>query len=362
MPPALQHHEEKQGNDKRWVQKTTTGNLNKTTIMAFLTNEKLVIVGAGGMIGSNMAQSVLMLGLTPNVCLYDIYEPGLQGVADELAHCALPGANITWTTDPKEAFTDAKYIVSSGGAPRKAGMTREDLLKGNCQIAAEFGDFIKEYCPDVKHVVVVFNPADVTALTALIHSGLKPTQLTSLAALDSTRLQQALALEYGVQQDKVTNAYTYGGHGEAMAVFASKVMVDGTPLSELNLSEERWAEIKKNTVQGGSRIIKLRGRSSFQSPAYHAVKMIEAAMGGEKFTWPAGCYVNDEKLGYNQVMMAMPTTIDATGVHYTEPEGTAEEMAALSASVEHLGKMVDEIIELGIIPAKGEWKTLNPNL
>ena len=47
--------------------------------MKYLTNEKLVIVGAGGMIGSNMAQSALMLGLTPNVCLYDIYEPGLKG-------------------------------------------------------------------------------------------------------------------------------------------------------------------------------------------------------------------------------------------------------------------------------------------
>ena len=34
-----------------------------TDIMKFLTDEKLVIVGAGGMIGSNMVQSVLMLGL-----------------------------------------------------------------------------------------------------------------------------------------------------------------------------------------------------------------------------------------------------------------------------------------------------------
>jgi len=97
--------------------------------MSFLTNEKLVIVGAGGMIGSNMAQSVLTLGLTPNVCLYDIFEPGLHGVADEIAHCGFPGANVTWTTDPKEAFIGAKYIISSGGAPRKEGMTREDLLK-----------------------------------------------------------------------------------------------------------------------------------------------------------------------------------------------------------------------------------------
>ena len=195
--------------------------------MKFLTEEKLVIVGAAGMIGSNMAQTAAMLKLTPNICLYDIFEPGLKGVLAEMDHCAFPGVNITATIDPAVAFKDAKYIISSGGAPRKEGMTREDLLKGNCQIAAEFGDNIKKYCPDVKHVVVIFNPADVTALTALIHSGLKPEQLTSLAALDSTRLQEALAQEFGVQQCKVTGSYTYGGHGEAMAVFASKVLVDG---------------------------------------------------------------------------------------------------------------------------------------
>ena len=330
--------------------------------MKYLSDEKLLIVGAGGMIGSNMAQTALMLGLTPNICLYDIFEPGVHGVAEEIYHCAFEGANVTWTTDPAVAFKDAKYIISSGGAPRKEGMTREDLLKGNCKIAAEFGDLIKKYCPDVKHVVVIFNPADVTALTALIHSGLKPNQLTSLAALDSTRLQEGLAQEFGVQQCKVTNAYTYGGHGEAMAVFASKALIDGTPLAEKNLSAERWAEIKHNTIQGGSNIIKLRGRSSFQSPAYNAVKMIEAAMGGDKFTWPAGCYVNCDACGYKNVMMAMPTVIDATGVHFTKPEGTAQEKADLQASYEHLCKMRDEIIELGIVPPVADWKKENPNL
>ena len=58
--------------------------------MKFLTNEKLTIVGAGGMIGSNMAQTAMMLGLTPNICLYDIYEPGVVGVAEEMYHCAFP--------------------------------------------------------------------------------------------------------------------------------------------------------------------------------------------------------------------------------------------------------------------------------
>jgi malate dehydrogenase len=331
--------------------------------MRFLTNDKLVIVGAAGMIGSNMAQTAMILRLTPNLCLYDVYEPGLLGVQAEMNHCAFEGANITATTDPAVAFKDAKFIISSGGAPRKEGMTREDLLKGNCQIAEEFGKNVKQYCPDVKHIVVIFNPADLTGLVVLLHSGLKPSQVTTLAALDSTRLQTELAEEFGIHQSKVTGAHTYGGHGEKMAVFASQVKIDGTPLAELigkEISVEKFEEIKQRTIQGGSNIIKLRGHSSFQSSAYHSVKMIEAAMGGKKFILPAGTYLKEGR--YQNIIMAMPTTIDATGVHYTEVKGTPEEIANLDSSYEHLCMMRDELVTLGITPAIADWKKINPNL
>ena len=46
--------------------------------MKTLTDEKLTIVGAAGMIGSNMAQTAIMMGLTSNICLYDPYAPGLE--------------------------------------------------------------------------------------------------------------------------------------------------------------------------------------------------------------------------------------------------------------------------------------------
>ena len=65
--------------------------------MEYLTKDKLVIVGAAGMIGSNMAQTALMMNLTPNICLYDPYAPALQGVAEELRHCGFEGAAITYT-------------------------------------------------------------------------------------------------------------------------------------------------------------------------------------------------------------------------------------------------------------------------
>jgi malate dehydrogenase len=55
---------------------------------------------------------------------------------------------VTWTTDIKEALKGAKYMISSGGAPRKEGMTREDLLKGNCEIAKQLGSDIRATAPD----------------------------------------------------------------------------------------------------------------------------------------------------------------------------------------------------------------------
>ena len=332
--------------------------------MEFLTDEKLVIVGAAGMIGSNIAQTAAMLGLTPNICLYDVYEPGLAGVTEEMRHCGFEGVNFTYTTDVKEAFKDAKYIISSGGAPRKEGMTREDLLKGNAGVAEQLGKDIKAYCPDVKHVVIIFNPADITGLVTLIWSGLKPSQVSTLAALDSIRLQSELAKHFGVAQSEVTGCRTYGGHGESMAVFASTAKVQGTPLLDLigtpKLSAEKWAEIKQKTVQGGSNIIKLRGRSSFQSPSYVSVKMIEAAMGGEEFAWPAGRYVSFA--GIDHIMMAMEVSITEKGCAYEEVIGTPEEMEALQKSYEHLVKMREEVIALGVLPPVEKWHEINPNL
>ena len=332
--------------------------------MGFLTNDKLVIVGAGGAIGSTMVQLALTMKLTPNVCLYDVYAPGMEGVMEEMFHCGYDGVNLTATTDVAEAFKDAKYIISSGGAPRKAGMTREDLLAGNCKIAEELGQNIQKYCPDVKHVVIIFNPADLTGLVTLLYSGLKPGQVTTLAGLDTTRLQSALAKKFNVMQNEITGCATYGGHGEQMAVFGSHVTIAGRKLTDIigtdEFPAEEWEQMKVDVTKGGAKIIELRGRSSFQSPAYLSVEMIRAAMGGEPFRFPVGTYVKTDK--YDHIMMAMKTTMDKNGAHFEVPQGTAEENAKLDASYEHLCKMRDELVTLNIVPPISEWNKINPNL
>ena len=225
---------------------------------------------------------------------------------------------------------------------------------------------MREFAPDLKLGVVIFNPADITGLVVLVHSGLAPQRIATLAALDSTRLQTALAQHFEVPQHDVTGCRTYGGHGESMAVFASTARVSGKPLTELigsdALPEERWREIQLHVQQGGKRIIQLRGRSSFQSPSHQSVLMLKSVLDGSDYPWPCGAYVDMPDQGMRQVMMGMETRLDASGVHAAMPTGTDDELAALRASYDHVAKLRDEVIAMGVLPALDAWSEVNPNL
>jgi len=328
--------------------------------MSYLTDEKLAVFGSAGAIGSNMVQAALTLGLTPNIAMVDPFDKGNEGAAEEIWHCAFPGARVTWTSNVAEALRSASYVVSSGGAPRKEGMTREDLLRGNVEIAAQLGKDIRKHCPDLKLAVIVFNPADITGLVTLVHAGLPASRVATLAALDSTRLQTALAQHFGLPQDEVTGCRTYGGHGEMMAVFASTAKVSGRALTDLigtsALPNDAWAALQDKVRQGGKRIIQLRGRSSFQSPSHQSMSIVKAAIDGRGYPWPCGMYVDAPQEGFEKIMMAVETRLDREGVHGTIPRGTPEELAALRASYQHLVKMRDEVIAMGILPPLAEWR------
>jgi malate dehydrogenase len=83
-------------------------------------------------------------------------------------------------------------------------------------------------------------------------------------------------------------------------------------------------------------------------------------MGGEAFPWPSGCYVNIP--GFEHIMMAMETTLDKNGVSFSKVKGTDAEITELKESYDHLVKLRDEVIAMGIIPAVDRWNSLNPNL
>ncbi|MBI2951510.1 malate dehydrogenase [bacterium] len=335
----------------------------------YLTNEKVAVLGAAGAIGSNLAQTLLATGTANRVAMYDPLEKPLEGTAEEIYHCAFPQAEVTWTLSIDEALKDAAYIISSGGAPRKEGMTREDLRRGNAEIARQLGLDIRRLTPGCKFAVVIFNPADITGLTTLVHSGLPAGRVSTLAALDSTRLQTALAQHFRVRQDRVTGCRTYGGHGEQMAVFKRGIAVEGVALTDIlsgkkvngiGMTAEQWAKVQEHVRGGGARVISLRGRSSFQSPAQQSVQMLRAVLGEPGYEWPCGAYVNAGK--FRNIMMAMRVSISKEGVAWQEPEGDAEDLKALEESYKHLVALRDATIADGILPPIAEWGRHNAHL
>ena len=338
--------------------------------MNYVTNAKVTVMGAAGAVGSNIVQSLMATGAANRIAMYDPFGPGLEGAAAEIHHCGFPNAEVTWTTDAAEALTDAAYVLSSGGAPRREGMTREDLLRGNAEIAAQLGRDIAAHAPDARLVVIVFNPADITGLVTLVHSGLPASRVSTLAALDSTRLQTRLAEHFGVPQHRVIGCRTYGGHGQEMALYKSQTRIDGVLLNDIiadgatvngvGLDADGWAGSRHDVLDGGSRIIKLRGRSSFQSPGHLTAMMVHAAAGGSSFEWPCGAYLTGEP--YEHVMMAMPAELGSDGVAWSIPQGDEAERAELDAAYAHLQALRDETIGMGIIPPIGEWSSVNRNL
>ncbi len=335
----------------------------------YLTNRKVAVLGAAGAIGSNVVQDLLSTETAGHIAMYDPFAAGLEGAAEEIYHSAYSGAHVSWTTDESEALRGASYIISSGGAPRQEGMTREDLLRGNCEIARDLGKSIRRNCPDVEFVIIVFNPADITGLTTLVHSGLPPERVSTLAALDSTRLQSRLAQHFGVGQSDVTGCKTFGGHGEKMAVFKGDIRVLGIPLPEVlagrrvrgrELTSEQWQAIQEDVRNGGARIIKLRGRSSFQSPAHQTVEMLQCRLRPCASDWPCGVYFRDGE--FANVMMAAEAQFNHEGMHGWIPDADAEDMAALRESYQHLCTLRDEIIAAGLLPPIDGWRELNPHL
>lgn len=335
----------------------------------YLTNEKVAVLGAAGAIGSNLVQTLLETRTANRIAMYDPAEKFLQGAAEEIYHCAFPGAEVTWTADEAEALRGAAYLVTAGGAPRKEGMTREDLLRGNCEIARGLGESIKRYTPECKFVVVIFNPADITGLATLVYSGLSPRNVSTLAALDSTRLQTRLAQHFGVKQDEVTGCATYGGHGEKMAPFKGELKVAGVAITDLlagaeangrTLSRAEWTQIQGDVRGGGAKIIQLRGRSSFQSPSSQSVQMLRARISGGEYEWPCGAYLNEGE--FRQIMMAAPVRFTAEGMVAGLPRGDEEDMAALRDSYQHLCQLRDQTIAAGLLPPLDEWGRVNPNL
>jgi malate dehydrogenase len=97
---------------------------------------KVSIVGAGGNVGSIVAYSIAMQGLSHEVILVDRDIQRAKGKALDMnqAASAVRTHSIVRAAESYEDVRDSSIVVITAGFPRKEGMSRDDLVIKNAEI------------------------------------------------------------------------------------------------------------------------------------------------------------------------------------------------------------------------------------
>jgi len=177
--------------------------------------KKVTIIGAG-FVGSTSAHWIASKELA-DVVLVDIAEGIPQGKGLDLLQAGpIEGFDINIIgTNSYDETANSDVVVLTSGAPRKPGMTREDLLAINAKITAENIEKVVATSPNA-HIIIVNNPMDTMAHLAYKVSGFPRNRVMGQGGiLDAGRYRTFIAQEAGVSVEDV-QAMLMGGHGDEM--------------------------------------------------------------------------------------------------------------------------------------------------
>jgi len=293
--------------------------------------KKVTVVGAG-FVGSTCAHWIAAKQLA-DVVLIDIFEGVAKGKALDLSQAGpVDGydVSITGSSDYADA-ANSDVVILTSGAPRKPGMTREDLVAVNADITAQNIEAIKATSPNA-FLIVVSNPMDT--MTTLAHklSGFpKERVMGQGGVLDAARYRTFIAREIGCSVEDV-HAMLMGGHGDEMVPLPRFTTVSGIPVTEF-ISPERLQEIVDRTKQGGAEIVKLLEKgSAYYAPSAATVAMVESILLDKKRVMPVAALCEGE-YGVSGIYFGVPVVLGAGGIEkILELPLTAEEQDNVNRS------------------------------
>src|SRR4051794_14425287 len=241
----------------------------------------VTVTGAAGQIGYALLFRIAsgqLLGPDQPVHLKLLEIPqavkAAEGTALELFDSAFPLlAGIDIYDDAKQAFEGTNVALLVGARPRQKGMERADLLEANGGIFKPQGEAIAAGAADDIKVLVVGNPANTNALTAMSTAhGVPNERFTAMTRLDHNRAIAQLAQKTGATVDDITNMTIWGNHSPTMYPDLFNAKVKGERAWDA-VGDESWVadEYIPRVGKRGAEIIEARGASSAASAAAAAI-------------------------------------------------------------------------------------------
>jgi malate dehydrogenase len=301
--------------------------------------KKITVIGAGN-VGATCASRIADKELG-DVVVVDIVEGVPQGKGLDMAQaCPVEGSDVhVIGTNSYEDTADSDVIVVTAGLPRKAGMTRDDLLWKNYEVVSSVVTQACEKSPNA-FLILVTNPLDAMCHVALKVSGFPRERVIGMAGiLDTARFRCFLAEACQVSVENV-NAFVLGGHGDTMVPLVRYTSVAGIPITSL-LDKETLDKIVERTRFGGGEIVKyLKTGSAYYAPSAAAVEMVESILKDKKKVLPCSVLLQGE-YGINGLFVGVPVKLGAAGLEKIyEIDLTEEEAAALKKSADAVQELV----------------------
>jgi len=309
-------------------------------------SRKVGIVGAG-FVGATAAYSLAMLGTCHEVVLYDINSDVAKGKAIDIGQSTAysPQGTIVTAAQTAADLAGCDVIVITAGVPRRAEMTRADLLMINAKIMKDVVGNIMKYSPDAV-ILCVSNPLDI--MTYVIHkmTGWDRSRIIGMAgALDGARMAYQIqkVVGYGSGQ---TRAMLIGDHGSHMIPMPEISAVGGVPLEQI-VSKEDMVGIIERTKEGGAEIVKHLGTSAYYAPGRAISVMVEAILDDSRIIMPS-CVMLDGEYGYKDITVGVPIVLGNGGVKdIIELELDDETKAKFKVSVDSIQEGIDILKDEG---------------
>lgn len=302
-----------------------------------MARKKVTIVGAG-MTGGAMAQRLIERDIC-DVILQD--DPQFAGTMhhgkalDESQAAPWEGYSMRISaTDGWEETAGSDVVVVTAGAPRRPGMSREELLNGNADIVRAKVSEAAKRSPNA--VIVIFsNPMDAMCHVAMKASGFPRERIVGQGGmLDSARYRYFAAGALGVSPLDV-HGYVIGGHTDTtMVPVVSQTRAGGVPLTSLLPADQVQALVAR-TMRGGAEIGELyKTGSAYFAPSAATIAMVEAILLDQRRLMPCSVFHQGE-YGIRDVFSGTVCQLGAGGIQRTfELDLTAEEKAKVVAAAE----------------------------
>ena len=281
-----------------------------------MTRKKVTIVGAG-MTGGAMAQRLIERDIC-DVILQD--DPQFAGTMhfgkalDESQAASWEGfSSHISATDGWEETKDSDVVILTAGAPRKPGMSREELLNSNAAIVKAKVEQAAQASPNA--VLVIFsNPMDAMCHVAIQASGFPRERVIGQGgALDSARYRYFVSEAVGVSPKDV-HGYVIGGHTDTTKVpVVSQTLVGGIPLKSL-LTSAKIDEVVSRTMRGGAEIGELmKVGSAFYAPSAGTIAMVESILLDQNRLMPCSV-LHQGEYGINDVCSGTVVQLGEGGI------------------------------------------------